>query len=188
MIWQVEIGVKGNLLDPVSEGVKSDIRDLGIKSVQDVRFVRIYVIDGSLSENEIDVVARSILADPVIHNYSVSRPLQIHSGSKKNKKFKVVSVFHKPGVMDPVEASTIQSIKDLGFRSAAVRTGRKFILYGQPSRQELKQISRKILANEVIDQIFFNDHRVDKIAEGSHYSFNLTRIPLLELGDEALVK
>ncbi len=188
MIWQVEIGVKGNLLDPVSEGVKSDIRDLGIKSVQDVRFVRIYVIDGSLSENEIDVVARSILADPVIHNYSVSRPLQIHSGSKKNKKFKVVSVFHKPGVMDPVEASTIQSIKDLGFQSAAVRTGRKFILYGQPSRQELKQISRKILANEVIDQIFFNDHRVDKIAEGSHYSFNLTRIPLLELGDEALVK
>ncbi|MEK7448468.1 MAG: phosphoribosylformylglycinamidine synthase subunit PurS, partial [Planctomycetota bacterium] len=142
--------------------------------------------DGELGEPEIEIVSRSILADPILNDYSFQGPL--HLSRSKHSYANIVSVFHKPGVIDPVEASTIQSIKDLGFKVKAVRTGRKFILSGRPSKKDLAQISRKILANEVIDQFFLNDHRVDKIYEGLPYSFNLVRVPLLDLDDEGLVK
>ncbi len=52
-------------LDKLSP-LKADIRDLGITGVSRVRVSNIYMLEGGLSREEVPLICRELLADPVV--------------------------------------------------------------------------------------------------------------------------
>ncbi len=150
MIWRIEIKEKPGIFDSVGAGVHHDIIDLGINSVKDVRVVSIFMIEGDVTRENAETICRELLVDQVVQEYSysdhpVTNPVQ------KNKGVRVVEVAYNPGVMDPVETSTLKGIRDLGIHGVrSVRTARRFIIEGKVSERELEIITDKALMNKLV--------------------------------------
>jgi phosphoribosylformylglycinamidine synthase len=193
MLYQINVEMKPGLIDPIAQGIKSDIKDLGIKSVKDVHFTQIYFIESDIKKEDVDLISQRLLADPVTHRYEVreTNARGDEETSKKDKKLQkgnIITVLHKPGVMDPVEESALKAIKDLGFKAKALRTGRQVIINAKLTTREKDQIARKVLANEVIDDVFYGKTSINKITIGNPYQFELKHIPLRSMTIEAMLK
>ena len=184
MLYQIEVALKPLIPDPIGAGVRQDIIDFGIKTISDVRFASIYVLDAELSPNEVDTIAGKILSDQTVHQYSFKKPIELF----KSTKHSVVTVFLKPGVMDPVEASALKAITDLGFKINAVRTGRKYFLKGNISRNDINRVASKLFANEVIENIFIGHKIMTAIPSAPPYSFKLETISIINAHKESLIK
>ena len=65
MLYKIEIKDKPGIFDAVGAGIKKDILDLGIKAVSSVRFVQIYIIEGSICEEEVKKVCEELLVDKI---------------------------------------------------------------------------------------------------------------------------
>jgi len=66
---RVEVRLKSYLPDARGFGLVRDIYDLGITAVSDVRVVDVYWLDANLTTDKLDLVCRSLLADPVTQEY-----------------------------------------------------------------------------------------------------------------------
>ena len=66
---RVEVRLRSHLPDPRGLGLVRDIHDLGITTVSDVRVIDIYWLDAELSAAELELICRSLLADPVTQEY-----------------------------------------------------------------------------------------------------------------------
>ncbi|MDD5422127.1 MAG: phosphoribosylformylglycinamidine synthase subunit PurS, partial [Candidatus Omnitrophica bacterium] len=117
MVYRIEVSEKEGFADPVGLGVKKDIEDLGLKGrIKDVKTVQVYLLEGELTDLDIDRICANLLIDPVTQRFSYNRNIP------GEEKFKVVEVAHNPGVMDPVEESAKKAIADMGING--VRTVR----------------------------------------------------------------
>lgn len=150
MIWRVEIKDKDGIFDSIGSGVRRDILDLGIPAVHDVRVVQVFILEGALGAAEVEIIARQLLVDPVVQDFRFSdKPFQ--DAFIKDKDAHVVEVAYNPGVMDPVEASTLKGIRDLGIRTVrSVRTARQYVIEGDVSEKDLELIKDKTLLNKLI--------------------------------------
>jgi phosphoribosylformylglycinamidine synthase len=70
--WVVEVNFKPGVTDAVGDSVMKGIRDLGISGVKSARTGQKYIIKGNLTEEQIKVISRRLLANEVIHNFSCS--------------------------------------------------------------------------------------------------------------------
>lgn len=148
MFWKIEVKDKPGVFDAVGEGVKKDILDLGIKGVRAVSFIQVYNIDGLIAEPVVRKICAQLLCDPISQEYSLNPELEPAAGCH------VVEVGYNPGVMDPVEGSTLKGIRDLGIGGvASVRTSKKYVLKGTLEPAELASISEKLLYNKLIQHI-----------------------------------
>jgi phosphoribosylformylglycinamidine synthase II len=182
--WRVEVAVRGEFTDPVGHGVLGSIADLGVTSVKDVRAVTVYLITGAISAAQLQRIASRLLCDPVSETLSFRGPVP----SPCKGRFAVVQVFRKPGVMDPVEASTKKGIADMGFSAASVRTGRKFLLYGKPTQDELRLIADEVLHNAAIEDAFFGDAAIPHSPDAPEYRFERREVALLGVSDARLLQ
>src|SRR5207245_4984099 len=99
-----------------------------------------------------------------------------------------IEIHLKPGVMDPVAASTEMAIRDMGLPVKEVRTGRAYLIEGDLPRAELEQIAAKVLANGVIESVHFDAYVPEKFEAGHEYKFHLKHVPIRNLGDEQLAR
>ena len=97
-----------------------------------------------------------------------------------------IEVHLKPGVMDPVAASTEMAIRDMGLPVREVRTGRAFVIVGSVPREQLERIASRVLANGVIESLHFDAFIPEKFPAGQQYKLDVRRVPLLNLSDEQL--
>ncbi|MBF0485845.1 MAG: phosphoribosylformylglycinamidine synthase subunit PurS, partial [Candidatus Omnitrophica bacterium] len=150
MIWRVEIKDKDGIFDAIGSGVARDILDLGIRSIHDVRVVQAFILEGEISGADTERIARQLLVDLVVQDFRYADKPFPNFFVKANDAH-VVEVAYNPGVMDPVEASTLKGIGDLGVSGVvSVRTSRQFVLEGKLSDQELELIKDKALMNKLI--------------------------------------
>lgn len=184
MLFQIEVALKPNIPDPIGAGIKQDINDFGIKNVSEVRFASVYVLDAELSLKDAETIAGHILADLTVQQFSVAKPLNPF----KNNKHSVVTVFLKPGVMDPVETSALKALNDLGFRINSVYTGRKYYLKGSVKETELQRLSTRVFANPVIENFFIGHKVLSEIPSAPPYLFKLETIGLIHADDSNLIK
>ena len=56
MFWRVEVKNKAKVMDPVGEGLKRSIIDLGIDTVTDVRMAQVYIIEGGLKKPQVKTI------------------------------------------------------------------------------------------------------------------------------------
>jgi phosphoribosylformylglycinamidine synthase II len=187
MLWKIEVIDKPGIFDAVGVGVKKDVLDLGIDSLKDVRFVQVYNIEGSVSRPEVEKICTELLADRVSQDY------RIVDGQKPSLRggLHIVEVAHNPGVMDPVEDSTLKGIRDLGIGGVtSIKTARKYILSGKLTEPQLKTISEKLLYNKLIQHVVKDRTSGYKpqAAGETGYKFGLVIVDFLQATDKRLAE
>ena len=155
MEWKVEVSLKPNINDAVGSGIAQDIEDLGINDVEQVRTAQLYWLDGDITEKEVETICAALLTDAITQRYiysSSSKPLWTPTNNTW-----VVEVNFKSGVTDAVGDSVMKGIRDLGINGVkSVRTGQKYILTGNLTEEQIKTISRRLLANDVIHNYVYD--------------------------------
>ncbi len=181
-MFRVEVSVKAALPDPRGEALKADIRDLGITAVSRVRVSDIYMLEGGLSQQELNTICRELLADPVVEEYLIGdAPLIAPSDAR------AVEVAYNPGVMDPVEESVKKGIRDLGITKVeSIKTAKRYYLSGKLSPGDIELISNKLLVNSVVQHVVTGEERVS--LPSAAYSFSRKEVDLLTLDDAGLAR
>ncbi|MDP2940036.1 MAG: phosphoribosylformylglycinamidine synthase subunit PurS [Candidatus Omnitrophota bacterium] len=160
MLWQIEIEDKPGVFDAVGAGLKKDIEDLKINSVEGIHFVWVYSFEGDILESQIQTICEELLVDKIVQAYRYFKePANL---PLVTKDLNIIEIAYNLGVMDPVEESCLKAIKDLGIESVqSVRTAKKYIIEGKLSRQELNTIIDKLLCNKIIQHVVkqTTDHR-----------------------------
>ncbi|NOZ19569.1 MAG: phosphoribosylformylglycinamidine synthase subunit PurS, partial [Planctomycetes bacterium] len=119
MRWTMVISPRSEMADPIGQGVKADIVDLGIDRVEDVRMSHVYLVEGDFDADEAERICRELLADAVTEEYQCDGVADVPEG------WHAIHVFPKAGVMDPVAMTTLKAIKDMGLTAEDVKTGKR---------------------------------------------------------------
>ncbi len=163
-----------------------DVHDYGMHRIRGVSSARLFFLRGPLDAEAARRIGADLLADPITETYTVTRgPSSSEAGES------VVEVHLKPGVMDPVAASAITAIRDLGFPVEGVRTARRYVIEGAASADQLEWIARRTLANDCIEEVCIRgfgrqDRPADVFRSAPVRPFELRYVPICGLDDEAL--
>lgn len=184
MIWRVEIKNKKNISDAYAREIERSITELGLDKGVRVSVLRIYILEGPLSKDQACVIAEELLVDPVVQDYTLfsscgPKPL------KQSKGRHVVEIAYNQGVMDPVEASTIKGIRDLGLSIQSVRTATRYFLKGTLSLKDIGLITSKVLSNKIIQHVV-SPQSVFKPIVATHKAIQVKTIDLLKANDKEL--
>src|SRR4051812_2062087 len=183
-LWEIDLHPAAGEPDLLAAAVLSEAADLALGSFQ-VRAARGFLVQGEIDHSQIEQLARELLADLVVENPAIGKPGEPLAGATGNK-FQLVHVLPKPGVTDPVAASTLAAITDFGIAAEAVVTLRKYWISGLDHGQ-LQALASKLLANDSIEQVVFGPLKLERIHLGSSYRFEPLSVPIRALGDEALI-
>jgi len=116
---------------------------LGVTGLVGCRVSRVYYLQGDLSMEETDRLSREVLVDPVVDEVTMGSPLPA--------SHPVVEVAPRPGVTD-VEARELErAAAALGLPPVRASTARRYELIGDLDEAAVSAISRRLLANEIIE-------------------------------------
>jgi phosphoribosylformylglycinamidine synthase len=189
-LWQIDIYPAENEIDREGARTSEEIHELGIGDDVSVVFARGFLVEGDLDREAADQLAASLLSDSVTERTVVAvageavlsePPVSTEAAAG----MRLVNVLPKPGVMDPVAASTIAAARDIGFNVDAVRTMRKYWLGGVDD-PTLDAICRRALSNDSIEQVVTGPLQLDELHVGTPSEFELVRIPIRTLSDQQL--
>src|SRR5882724_61069 len=182
MIFRVDVRSAADR-DAQGESVRNQAGELGV-SVGPIVTARIFLIDADATADRVTRAAMELLADPIVERaelYSDRAPADAPRRSR-------IEIHLKPGVMDPVAASTQMALRDMGIGVREVRTGRAFVIDGDIPRADLERIATRVLANGVIESTHFEPYFPGEFATGHEQPFRLRHVPLRGLADDALKK
>jgi phosphoribosylformylglycinamidine synthase len=204
-LWEVDVHPAPGQPDLLARSVASAAADLGLPEFS-VAAARGFLIQGKIDEQEITRLSRELLADLVVERPMVGRPgdAVLYSSPhaprevpgapgkaptkghiSRSEMATIIHVLPKPGVTDPVAASTLAAIADFGIAADAVVTLRKFWVSGL-SDEQLQILAAKLLANDSIEQVVFGPLAMREIHLGSPYAFELVTLPIRELSADEL--
>ncbi len=185
MQYKIEVMDKPGIFDAVGRGLSRDIVDLGIKGVRRVKFAQVYILEGDLAIGQVTSICQELLTDKVTQFYkilTVPKPLPA-AGCH------TIEVAYNPGVMDPVEASVLKGIQDLGISGIdSVKTAKKYIISGKLSTTQLNTIAQKLLYNKLIQHIVNPQVAQTDTQHLPNYNFNLINVDLLNATDRRLLE
>jgi len=187
MIVRIEVGYRDSAFDSLGMGVHHDIKeDLRIYKVDAVKVMDVYYIDSELTSDEVQMIAKDLLTDPVTQNYSVGGTLA------KNFSW-IVEVGYKPGVTDNVGNTAVEGIGDLlGHHfSGIVRTARQYVFSGSLTREDMELICRRLLVNPVVEYSIIHREKKPQTGYRATKPFHPEKIVEeidLNVGDETLKK
>ena len=180
---RVEVYLKNHLPDARGQGLVRDIGDLRITTVSDVRVRDIYWLDAALKPDELDMLCRRLLADPVTQEYHCDT--EFRHQDKTGPGLYSIEVAYNAGVTDPVEDSIKKAVLDLGLKGVrAVKTAKRYLIRGELDKNELEVISSRLLVNPIIQHVV--KHEVVAFPENPRYHFKLKEIDLLGAGKAKL--
>jgi phosphoribosylformylglycinamidine synthase subunit PurSL len=184
VIHVVEIATREGLRDAVGEATLHELREAGLSGAETVRFVQIYHIDAEAAPAEIDRAARELLSDPVAQVYAIGGSVLDENRDGTH----VLVVRKKPGVMDPVERSVRRGLAQLDIEATAIRTARKYVVAGDLDRDALDEAGRRVLANDVIEDLRIDEPLDLTILSGQAWTFSRTTVPVREAGEAELLE
>ena len=179
---RVEVRDKKGIYDAVAEGLKTDIRDLGITGVKDVEYVQVYTFHGNFTRKVLTQIAGEILTDKVSQEFHCEGGF--HRSGARNQH--VVEIAYNPGVMDPVEESVRKAIHDMGVKGVeSLTTSKKYVIKGQISKAQLDKLTEKLLYNKVIQHVVTHKELEKEL---DSYRFKSIEIDLINASDKDLMK
>ncbi len=184
-LWQIDIYPAENQVDREAIRTSEEISELGLGNQVSVAFSRSFLVQGDFARSEAMRLADSLLCDGVTERSVVAIAGQDVLNEPPGEEVTLVNVLSKPGVMDPVAASTVGAAQDAGFQVDAVRTMRKYWLSDLP-QNDLDAICRRALSNDAIEQVVQGPLEMDQLDLGSANEFQLVTVPIRELDDEGL--
>ena len=189
VVWRVEVRPRSPAYDVHGRGVLHDLRDYGTTSITEVASSRLFLLKGAIDAEAARRIGGELLADPVTESFSCTEG----TAGGGPARAAAVEVHLKPGVMDPVAASTIAAIRDMDLDVEAVRTGRRYVIHGAEAVDQLEFVARRILANDCIEEVFFDglgrhDPPGDVFRQAPARPFVLRHVAVRDLDDDALRK
>jgi phosphoribosylformylglycinamidine synthase subunit PurSL len=188
MIYRIDVGAAAPPASPASpasdpdgQAVRRQIAEMGLNA-ESVSSSRIFLIDSDMNIAGARRVATELLADPLVES------AQLLTAAPNDGNAHRVEVHLKPGVMDPVAASTEMAISDLGLHVRQVRTGRAFLITGDLDRAALERIARGVLANGVIESVHYEAFLPTRFETGRNQPLQVRHVALRELTDDQLTK
>ncbi|MFQ5462439.1 MAG: phosphoribosylformylglycinamidine synthase subunit PurS [Phycisphaerae bacterium] len=166
--WHILVRPREPSLDGHGSAILSDIRQLGLEHVEAVRSSKIYMLVGSLTENDVRALAESLFADAVAEVWTCGPGF-----STRDEAHPAVEVHPLPGVMNPVALSALAACKRVlaGITGTnaileQVQTARRYEIIGARCAADLDRIARRILANDCIETWYIHaPDRSDPIPE-----------------------
>jgi len=150
-MFRIEVSVKLGFPDPEGEKLKTDIWDIGITTVKEVRVSDVYLLEGSLNATEVETIGQQLLADPVVEDFFWCEG---QSPPVEGEDVSVIEVAYNPGVTVPLEESVSKAIRDLGIDTVtSVKTARKYAIRGDLSEDNIRSIRDKLLVNSLIQHV-----------------------------------
>ena len=176
------------MFDADGQSIARAIKDLGIASIQSISVERVYNLHGSLTEDQVQIIAQKLLTDPVTQKHKIYLTPKFKAPEETAKKH-IIEIAYNTGVMDPVEESTIKGICDLGFSDmTAVTTAKKYILKGSLSQQQRQLVVTKVLANKLIQHEVDYARLSEMIPSNGETSFSLMVVDLMDANKKELMK
>ncbi|MDA8743103.1 phosphoribosylformylglycinamidine synthase subunit PurL [Rubripirellula amarantea] len=186
-LWQIDIYPADGQVDREAQRTAEEIAELGLGENISVAFARGFLVQGEFAKDEAVRLATTLLSDSVTESSVVAIAGQDDLNEPPGSQTTLVNVLPKPGVMDPVAASTLGAARDAGFDVAAVRTMRKYWL-SELDDDSLQTVCRRALSNDAIEQVIVGPLEMDELDVGSDYEFKLVTVPIRSLDDAGLEK
>ena len=201
METRIEVFTKENFPDAVGNEVASEIVNIGITSIDEIRVVQVYLVDGDLIKEDVKRICSELLIDGLTQDYICVNELSgLSSDSQLEKeqfgnrwrnynKIYTIEVSRKRGVMDPVESTVIKGIQDLGLSVKSVKTAKRFLVAGLITIDQVEDIANKVLANKIIEDVFIDKNNLfyDAKNETVDYQFHKNTLDILNVDDEQLL-
>ncbi|MEW5847338.1 MAG: phosphoribosylformylglycinamidine synthase subunit PurL [Myxococcota bacterium] len=169
--------------DPRAHGLLSSAHALGFTGITQVECADLYFLEGALTSQDQQRLARELLSDPVAQRAEWRMGKAAASGAGVH----LVETALRPGVTDPVAEQIIRSSRMLGIASVtAASTGQRFVLRGAIDEKQLQRLTRALLANPVIQRWSFGE--IDPVfPHPAEASGKVETIPVRELSDDGLL-
>ncbi|MHC4954536.1 MAG: phosphoribosylformylglycinamidine synthase subunit PurL [Planctomycetota bacterium] len=172
---RIEIRVTPDHVDPAGVEARADLALAGL-GAETVRVHRVFAIEGL---RDAEAAARQGLVDPVLEEGRVGEPIPGDGTA--------VSVWKRPGVMDPVEASVLRALRALGEKPTRVVTGATYWIAADATPEKILDAVGRSLANEVIEEIGLGPVPPPRPLPGGVESALVPDVPLAGLSDEDLL-
>ncbi len=188
-VWRVAVRPREAAYDVHGRGVLHDIHDYGLANITAVASSRLFFLKGAIDADAARRIGAELLADPITECFTA-----LAGATPEGTAGEIaVEVHLKPGVMDPVAASTIGAIRDMGLDIEDVRTARRYVLSGAADLGQIEFIARRVLANDCIEQVCIRgfgrqDEPADVFRQAPVRPFELRHVRIRDLDDEALRK
>jgi phosphoribosylformylglycinamidine (FGAM) synthase PurS component len=183
--WRFEVSGKPGFPDVHGRAVLGDIRECGIRSVQEVFSAKVYLIEADFDRDFAGRVGAELLSDPVCQDFSIGRS-GVPAGPMPAT---LIEVHLKSGVTDPVAESVYSALRDMGAGNVShVRTARKYILLGNVSEREREVITRRVLANDCIEEVIFGADAEPPSPHTHPYELKVVQLPIRDLDSDGLVQ
>jgi phosphoribosylformylglycinamidine (FGAM) synthase PurS component len=141
---KIEIFTKAKFSRKEEEAIIKKIS--GYLPLKKVKSSKLYLIEGDYSKKEIENIARLILCDPIVENYSLNERVF------KERCFRF-EISYKDGITDVVSQSVSDAIVNAGFKKPkAVKTGKVLYIFSKDKKMA-KYSLKKIFVNELIHKI-----------------------------------
>jgi len=192
--WRISISPATNELDAHGHAVLKDVHELSLTHVAQVASSRLFFLQGRAPEDAVQRIADLLLTDPVTETSSIRAGGD--DDSLPGDGFDAaIEVRLKGGVMDPVSASLVLALDDMGIDTSqlAVATGRLYRLKAVASLDEVEFIARQLLSNDCIEEVYLSgfgkhDTRPRHLPIAPSSDFQLRHVPIRSLDDDALTK
>jgi phosphoribosylformylglycinamidine synthase len=158
MLARIEVGLKPSFTDSFGNRTHKRIEaDLKLP-VQSVRTIKVFTIEADITPEQLIEAARGPYCDPVTQDYSL--------GSLALEKYSfdwLVEVGFRPGVTDNEGRTAAQALEMLIGRKLerdeAVYTSVQYLISGSLNSEQVETISKKLLANELIERFSIMDRQ-----------------------------
>ena len=187
MLWEVDIYPAPGHSDLAAQRIRAEAGDLGLCHDLTVSAASGYLIQGPISPEQIQTVARELLADAIVERTVVAPARDPALNVAPAGCCQAIHVLPKPGVMDPVAQSVVAAIADFGIQADVVRTLKKYWI-GPLDADKLPLLCSKVLANDAIEQVIVGPLTFQHLELGAPYQFRLVHVPLRQMDDAALMR
>ncbi len=163
--------------DPRGDALRKQAASIGVRAGA-VRSALVYLIEGALSDADVERVRARLLTNSVLETSIVGA-----SGSRAGER--TIEVHPLPGVMDPVAQTVRATILELTGVECRVSTGKRFDVAGIGEKQAA-EIASRFLANPVIEAVHHAPHCPEHLAVFPGSESTVRHVTITTLGDEAL--
>jgi phosphoribosylformylglycinamidine synthase len=185
MLWEVDVHPREEAADHAARAVVAGARELGIPGCSRAKTAAGWLIEGSLSRDDVERLAAEVLADPVTESFTLDEagagPLCAGPADLPT----IVHVLPRAGVTDPAAQSAHEAFGLLGIRPTAVRSVRKYWLPRLPEA-DAARLAWKLLASEAIHDVVVGPLPLRSLAGGRPWQFVRDTGRLAGLDDAAL--
>jgi phosphoribosylformylglycinamidine synthase len=187
MLWEVDVLLRAATADHAARAVVAGAAELGIAGCTHARTAACWLVEGDLSQADVERLAAAVFADPVTERFNVAvagdESLLALGGDAALPT--VLHVLPKAGVTDPAAESALEACGLLGLRPTAIRSVKK---YWMPAiaPADADRLAWKLLASEAIHDVVIGPLPHRTLAGGRPWSFVQESVRLEGLDDAAL--